>query len=513
MAIRPGGFSVGLSCPWRGTLRREGICAPTPGPGRRTGQEANEYFADVQAAPFRHITLGAAIEGASARGTFGVRAGQRPEDCDPRLLPGLPRGRARAIAERAHRGQVEPSGRPYIDHVRRVAAAVPPEMASVAWLHDVLEWTDVGEEDLVAAGLAPEERAALRLLTRPDEPDDESFLSHVRVIALTPGPAGDIARVVKRADMEDRLRHPRDPGGAWIPPYRRALEILRAGPGRQGHAPEGRRRADSALAARPTTRRESRHDDHHARRPPRPDQGHGWSTSPWPSGWPAARPRAPTCPARPTPSSTPARSARTRSPCSSARPTTRVPELVPIRYGRMLVSPFTFYRGAALIMAATWPPRRPPACASSSAATPTCRTSASSAPPSGAWSSTSTTSTRPCRDRSSGTSSGWRPASRWPAATGASPTPTARRSCSGLRAHLPRPRWPSSPGRRNLEVFYARLDVDEMFARYQATVPAQAGQARREGPGQGAHQGQHAGPRQADPRGGRRAAHHAPTRR
>ena len=30
---------------------------------------------------------------------------------------------------------------------------------------------------------------------------------------------------------------------------------------------------------------------------------------------------------------------------------TRVPELVPIRYGRMGVSPFTFYRGAALIMA------------------------------------------------------------------------------------------------------------------------------------------------------------------
>src|SRR6476659_10051052 len=30
---------------------------------------------------------------------------------------------------------------------------------------------------------------------------------------------------------------------------------------------------------------------------------------------------------------------------------TRVPELVPLRYGRMLVSPFTFYRGAALIMA------------------------------------------------------------------------------------------------------------------------------------------------------------------
>ena len=32
--------------------------------------------------------------------------------------------------------------------------------------------------------------------------------------------------------------------------------------------------------------------------------------------------------------------------------TTRVPDLVPVRYGRMLASPFTFYRGAAKIMAA-----------------------------------------------------------------------------------------------------------------------------------------------------------------
>ncbi|HEY6596369.1 MAG TPA: DUF2252 domain-containing protein [Asanoa sp.] len=34
----------------------------------------------------------------------------------------------------------------------------------------------------------------------------------------------------------------------------------------------------------------------------------------------------------------------------------RVPELVPIRYGRMLVSPFTFYRGAAAVMAADLAP-------------------------------------------------------------------------------------------------------------------------------------------------------------
>jgi uncharacterized protein (DUF2252 family) len=35
-----------------------------------------------------------------------------------------------------------------------------------------------------------------------------------------------------------------------------------------------------------------------------------------------------------------------------AQAETRVQELVPIRYGRMLVSPFTFYRGAAAVMAA-----------------------------------------------------------------------------------------------------------------------------------------------------------------
>src|SRR6516165_7517124 len=34
-----------------------------------------------------------------------------------------------------------------------------------------------------------------------------------------------------------------------------------------------------------------------------------------------------------------------------AQAKTRVPELVPIRYGRMLVSPFTFFRGAAYLMA------------------------------------------------------------------------------------------------------------------------------------------------------------------
>ncbi|KAB7765362.1 HD domain-containing protein [Xanthomonas sp. LMG 12461] len=49
--------------------------------------------------------------------------------------------RAKDLAHRAHAGQVDKAGRPYIEHVARVAAAVSddPEAEAVAWLHDVLE--------------------------------------------------------------------------------------------------------------------------------------------------------------------------------------------------------------------------------------------------------------------------------------------------------------------------------------------------------------------------------------
>ena len=46
------------------------------------------------------------------------------------------------------------------------------------------------------------------------------------------------------------------------------------------------------------------------------------------------------------------RIAPTRWRCSRSRTRTREPDLVPVRHGRMMVSPFTFYRGAAKIMAA-----------------------------------------------------------------------------------------------------------------------------------------------------------------
>ena len=93
--------------------------------------------------------------------------------------------RARQLAERAHRGQVEASGRPYIDHVRRVADAVPPSARAVAWLHDALEWTGLAEGDLAEAGLSPDELAAVRLLTREvDHAGDSGYLDHVRAIAI-----------------------------------------------------------------------------------------------------------------------------------------------------------------------------------------------------------------------------------------------------------------------------------------------------------------------------------------
>lgn len=48
--------------------------------------------------------------------------------------------KAEALARRAHAGQVDKFGSPYILHVERVAAAVEGEREkAVAWLHDVLE--------------------------------------------------------------------------------------------------------------------------------------------------------------------------------------------------------------------------------------------------------------------------------------------------------------------------------------------------------------------------------------
>ena len=76
------------------------------------------------------------------------------------------------------------------------------------------------------------------------------------------------------------------------------------------------------------------------------------STSPLQSGQPGERQPVPTFLARCTPGGSLLSLRRDPVDLLEEQAQTRVPELVPIRYGRMLVSPFTFYRGAAYLMAA-----------------------------------------------------------------------------------------------------------------------------------------------------------------
>jgi hypothetical protein len=109
---------------------------------------------------------------------------------------------ARGIARASHVGQRTRTGRLMIDHVERVAAAVPSDARVVALLHDVLERTDTSATDLTARGLTAIELGALRLLTRAT---GEDYDVHVTRIARADGPEGKLARVVKLADLEDHL--------------------------------------------------------------------------------------------------------------------------------------------------------------------------------------------------------------------------------------------------------------------------------------------------------------------
>lgn len=104
--------------------------------------------------------------------------------------------RARLIAEKAHAGQVDKAGCPYIEHVARVADRVEGGVEkAVAWLHDVLEDTILEAPDLRYKGM-PEEvvQAVLALTHRPHEPRDVYYL---RV------KADRYALAVKLADIAD----------------------------------------------------------------------------------------------------------------------------------------------------------------------------------------------------------------------------------------------------------------------------------------------------------------------
>ena len=95
------------------------------------------------------------------------------------------------------------------------------------------------------------------------------------------------------------------------------------------------------------------------------------------------------------------------------------------------------------------------------------------------WSSTSTTSTRPCRGRSSGMSSGWPRAWRWPGGTTGSPPRPAARSL-WRRPRVTAPRCAEFAEQPFLDVWYAHLDIEPALAQFRSQVKAKRFKAAEE---------------------------------
>ena len=131
---------------------------------------------------------------------------------------------AMTIACRAHQGQLDKAGYPYIHHPLHVAEQMTEEYTcAAALLHDVMEDTPVTAEQLRAAGIPDPVVEALTLLCHdPDVP----YLDYVRRLKDNP-----IARAVKLADLGhnsdvSRLDSvtPRDE--MRLERYRRAMALL-----------------------------------------------------------------------------------------------------------------------------------------------------------------------------------------------------------------------------------------------------------------------------------------------
>jgi len=105
---------------------------------------------------------------------------------------------ALAIALEAHRDQRDRNGAPYILHPLRVMGYVEGEADQVtAILHDVVEDSDIGLDDLRRAGFGEEIVHAVDCLTRRDT---ESYEESIERAAADP-----LARRVKLADLRDHL--------------------------------------------------------------------------------------------------------------------------------------------------------------------------------------------------------------------------------------------------------------------------------------------------------------------
>lgn len=134
---------------------------------------------------------------------------------------------AMKIAYRAHHGQTDKGGIPYIFHPYHLAEQMTDEYTTcVALLHDVVEDTDVTLEQL-AAVFPKEVVDAIALMTHDD---GTPYLEYVARIASNP-----IAKAVKIADLlhnSDKTRlEDQDTNAAalkrWEEKYSKALEILR----------------------------------------------------------------------------------------------------------------------------------------------------------------------------------------------------------------------------------------------------------------------------------------------
>jgi GTP diphosphokinase / guanosine-3',5'-bis(diphosphate) 3'-diphosphatase len=106
--------------------------------------------------------------------------------------------RAIEIAAKAHQGQLDKAGQPYILHPLRVMLAVqtlPEQMAAI--LHDVVEDTPVTLADLQSEGFSAEVLAAINALTKT--PGEKRIAAAQRAVV------NPIARAVKLADVSDNM--------------------------------------------------------------------------------------------------------------------------------------------------------------------------------------------------------------------------------------------------------------------------------------------------------------------
>lgn len=103
--------------------------------------------------------------------------------------------RARALAIEAHAGQQDKAGRPYIEHVARVAGAIKddPIAQATAWLHDVVE--DCAEHASRVGDFPAPIQRAVQLMSRNSAPDADTYYARIA--------ADPVALKVKLADIAD----------------------------------------------------------------------------------------------------------------------------------------------------------------------------------------------------------------------------------------------------------------------------------------------------------------------